>query len=128
MGALRLYLLESQRKKASFLKHVVRKLDLRDATVFHGRAEDLIREGSYRAFFETVISRATVKLPKLLEMAGHFLSPGGILIAMKGAAFDRELRDGLDSLSSNRMALLETRELTLPVTADRRTLILFKKN
>jgi len=128
MGALKLYLLESQRKKASFLKHIVRKLELRDVIVVHGRAEDLIREGSYREFFDTVISRATVKLPKLLEMAGHFLSPGGILIAMKGAAVDKELRDVRDSLPSNRMVYLGTRELILPVTAARRKLILFKKN
>ncbi len=128
MGALKLYLLESQRKKASFLKHIVRKLELRDATVLHGRAEDLIREGSYRDFFDTVISRATVKLPELLEMAGHFLSPGGMLIAMKGAVVGKELQDVLDSLPSNRMVFLGIRELILPVTAARRKLVLFKKN
>lgn len=127
MGALKLYLLESQRKKASFLKHIVRKLELRDATVVHGRAEDLIREGSYRGFFETVVSRATVKLPKLLEMAGHFLSPGGILIAMKGAAVEKELGDVPGFLPSNRMVFLGTRELILPVTAARRKLVFFKK-
>jgi len=127
MGALKLYLLESQRKKASFLKHIVRKLDLRDATVIHRRTEDLIREGSYREFFDTVISRATVKLPKLLEMGGYFLSPDGILIAMKGAAVEKELRDALDSLPLNRMVFLDARDLSLPETAIGRKIFVFKK-
>jgi len=127
MGALKLYLLESQRKKASFLKHIVRKLDLRDVTVVHKRAEDLIREGSYREFFDTVISRATLKLPKLLEMGGYFLSSSGILIAMKGAGVEKELRDALDSRPSNRMAFLAAYDLSLPETADRRKIVIFKK-
>ena len=127
MGALKLYLLESQRKKASFLKHIVRKLDLREVTVVHKRAEDLIREGSYREFFDTVISRATLKLPKLLEMGGYFLSSSGILIAMKGAGVEKELRDALDSRPSNRMAFLAAYDLSLPETADRRKIVIFKK-
>ena len=127
MGALKLYLLESQRKKASFLKHIVRKLDLRDVTVVHKRAEDLIREGSYREFFDTVISRATLKLPKLLEMGGYFLSSSGILIAMMGAGVEKELRDALDSRPSNRMAFLAAYDLSLPETADRRKIVIFKK-
>ena len=127
MGALKLYLLESQRKKASFLKHIVRKLDLRDVTVVHKRAEDLIREGSYREFFDTVISRATLKLPKLLEMGGYFLSSSGILIAMKGTGVEKELRDALDSRPSNRMAFLAAYDLSLPETADRRKIVIFKK-
>jgi 16S rRNA (guanine527-N7)-methyltransferase len=127
MGSLKLYLLESQRKKASFLKHIIRKLDLHDVTVIHKRAEGIIGEGSYREFFDTVISRATLKLPKLIVMGGYFLSAGGILIAMKGAGVEKELRDALDLCPSNRMVFLDARDLFLPETADRRKIVIFKK-
>lgn len=127
MDSLKLYLLESQRKKASFLKHLVRTLDLHDVTVVHKRAEDLIREGSYREFFDTVISRATLKLPKLLGMGNHFLSAGGILIAMKGADVEKELRDALTFCPSNRMVFVDSHALSLPETADRRKILVFKK-
>ena len=127
MGSLKLYLLESQRKKASFLKHVVRKLDLGGITVLHKRAEDLIGEGSYREFFDTVISRATLKLPKLVTMGGYFLAAGGILLAMKGADIEKELRDALKSCPSSSMVFLTARDLSLPETADRRKIVVFKK-
>ena len=127
MDSLKLYLLESQRKKASFLKHVVRNLDLGDVTVVNKRAEDLIGEGSYRESFDTVISRATLKLPKLVAMGGYFLAAGGVLIAMKGADIAKELRDALKSCPPSRMVFLDAHDLSLPETADRRKIVVFKK-
>ena len=38
VSSLKVFLLESSRKKTSFLKHVIRSLDLTDAVVIHNRA------------------------------------------------------------------------------------------
>ncbi|HPC73068.1 MAG TPA: 16S rRNA (guanine(527)-N(7))-methyltransferase RsmG [Syntrophales bacterium] len=127
MGSLRLWLLESRRKKVSFLKHVVRELGLREVTVIHRRTEDLIAEGSCKAFFDAVVSRALWKLCRLIPAGGHFLSTGGVLIAMKGADIEEELRDALDLCPAHGMAFVAAHELTLPGEAGRRKIVLFRK-
>jgi 16S rRNA (guanine527-N7)-methyltransferase len=62
VNSLKVFLLESSRKKSSFLKHVIRSLDLTDTVVIHNRAE-LLMDEAYRGFFQIVTSRATFKLP-----------------------------------------------------------------
>ncbi len=81
---LRLMLVESSRKKTSFLSHIVRTLKLDQVTVVRERIEVLIGEEACAGRFDTVLSRAAFKLPELIRMASFFLAPGGILIAMKG--------------------------------------------
>lgn len=127
LDSLRLHLLEPQRKKVSFLRYVVRELGLRDVTVIHSRVEDLVEEGSLRAFFDAVISRALWKLPNLLPAGSHFLVPGGVLIVMKGPGIERELSDALDLCPASGMALVAVRDLTLPGRADRRKIVVFRR-
>ena len=82
--SLQLYLLEANRKKISFVKHIVRLLNLSHTVVLHERAENLLKDNQWKDFFAIVISRATFKLPEILPLAAFFLEPGGLLIALKG--------------------------------------------
>jgi 16S rRNA (guanine527-N7)-methyltransferase len=81
---LQLYLLESNRKKVSFLKDIVRLLNLSDTLILHDRVENLIKESKWNNYFDIVISRAAFKLPELLPQGAYFLAPQGKLIALKG--------------------------------------------
>ena len=85
-----LYLLEANRKKISFLKHIIRLLDLQKATVLHERAESLLKNSTWKNFFQVVISRAAFKLPDMLPLAAFFLQPQGKLIALKSRNVERE--------------------------------------
>ena len=90
LTSLQVVLLESSRKKTSYLKHMIRCLQLSQTLVLHARAEQMMQDASLQATFDMVISRAAFKLPKLLEMAHFFLAPQGWLIAMKGPNFKEE--------------------------------------
>ena len=81
---LKVTLLESSRKKTSFLKHIIRVLPLRETMVIHDRVENLLANEAYKDAFDVVISKAAFKLPPFLMWGAFFLAPGGILIAMKG--------------------------------------------
>ncbi|MDP2724720.1 MAG: 16S rRNA (guanine(527)-N(7))-methyltransferase RsmG, partial [Syntrophales bacterium] len=81
---LKVSLLESARKKTSFLKHLIRTLQLPEITVIHGRAENLQTNEAYRNTFDVVISKAAFKLQEFLPLGACCLSPSSILIAMKG--------------------------------------------
>jgi len=125
--SLNVTLLDSSRKKTSFLKAVVRGLGLGETAVVNRRAERLLDDEAYRGRFDTVISRATLKLPEYLRLGAGFLLPGGLLIAMKGPGFEAELEDFLPLLRGAGMKLSGSREIHLPVTGDFRKILIFQK-
>jgi len=124
---LMITLVESSRKKSSFLKTVVRKLDLRDVTIINERVESISGEKGPRGSFDIVISRATFKLRELIERSEPFLSPDGILIAMKGKNTTTELRESSSLAQQKGFALPECHDIELPLTGHKRKILLFKK-
>lgn len=128
MGSLRVTLIDSSRKKASFLKSVIRTLGLRGIAVVNGRVELLAQDSHYRTSFDTVISRATFKVPYLLTVGEPFLSDGGTLIAMKGKHAYDELSGETDGMRRRGLVLTGSHEITLPITGESRTLLCFSKN
>jgi 16S rRNA (guanine527-N7)-methyltransferase len=75
---VRLTLIESQNKKATFLREVIRSLQLRDAEVFCDRAETL---GSQA---DVVTLRAVEKFESILPVAASLVSAGGTLTLLIG--------------------------------------------
>ena len=84
---LRVTLVESNGKKARFLREAVRTLHLDNARVAESRIEALDEPGAYDA----ITARALATLPLILQLGGHLLKPGGCLLAMKGARPDDEI-------------------------------------
>ncbi len=81
-------LVDSSRKKVSFLKHVIRTLKLKDIEAVHSRGEELSKKESYKNNFDYIICRAFSDLTKFISIALPFLKIGGVLIAMKGKRSD----------------------------------------
>jgi 16S rRNA (guanine527-N7)-methyltransferase len=71
-------LIESNGKKAVFLNEVIRVVDIRNAAVFSGRAEE------YRDQAELVIMRAVEKFDSSMVLASRLIGPGGRLALMVG--------------------------------------------
>jgi 16S rRNA (guanine527-N7)-methyltransferase len=67
---------EAAGKKCTWLRHLVRVLEVGDAQVLDGRFEDLINKG-WAGFFDLAVSRAAAKPSKILDIAQPFLTPGG---------------------------------------------------
>lgn len=79
--ALRVTLVESNGKKARFLREAVRVLGLANARVVEARAEAVAEPGA----FDAITARALATLADILALGGHLLKPEGRLLAMKGA-------------------------------------------
>lgn len=73
-------LIESQNKKATFLKEVVRALGLKNVTVFAGRGEDLKGKANL------VTMRAVEKFTAAATLAAALLQPEGRLALLIGSA------------------------------------------
>jgi len=78
---------DANEKKTAFLRQAVIELDLANAQVHAGRAED------WRPVecFTVVISRGFASLADFLTACRHLVAPGGVLAAMKGAYPREEL-------------------------------------
>ncbi len=88
---LNVVLIDSSRKKISFLKHVIRLLGLKGIDAIHSRAQDLHDKDLYKAGFDAVISRAFTELSNFVELASPFLNKKGTIYAMKGKQAKKEI-------------------------------------
>ncbi|HIM62084.1 MAG TPA: 16S rRNA (guanine(527)-N(7))-methyltransferase RsmG [Dehalococcoidia bacterium] len=96
---IKLALVESAKKKAAFLHHIVEKLGLEDVSIYTGRAEELAREKDLRDAFDLVAVRSLAKLPLLLEFSLPFCKPGGRLVALKHGGDWSEQESAANALS-----------------------------
>ena len=78
-------LVESNGKKARFLREAIRSLPLTNVTVAQARVQDAT------GVFDTVTARAFASLPDMLAWGGHLLAPDGRWLALKGHADPAEL-------------------------------------
>ena len=76
----RFTLLDSNNKKIQFVRHALGVLGLDNVETVKARAEDYAPGRR----FDTVIARALAALPRLVEIAGHLVGEGGVLVALKG--------------------------------------------
>jgi 16S rRNA (guanine527-N7)-methyltransferase len=95
---LQFTLVESNGKKARFLRNVVMKLALENLSVFEGRVEYLMPEE--RHGYSLMTARAVTGLPQLWKWSSAHLIPGGKLMAIKGGDISNEIAalSGLDDL------------------------------
>ncbi len=87
----RVVLVESNRKKAGFLRETAAQLELPEVEVVARRSEELAREPARRAAFPQLTVRAVSALPGLLELAAPLLELNGLLLAWKGKGAVTEL-------------------------------------
>jgi 16S rRNA (guanine527-N7)-methyltransferase len=78
----RIALIESRRKRANFLREVVRRCELANAEVIEGRAEHLTSHVT--RLFDVVVSRALWAVQDLLRIGANLVRQGGLVVAMKG--------------------------------------------
>jgi 16S rRNA (guanine527-N7)-methyltransferase len=76
-----LTLIESNHRKATFLREIARALTLTDINIRNARAETLPR-----ATFDVVTMRAVESFEKILPAAAALLRPGGRLALLLGSA------------------------------------------
>ena len=89
-------LVDSVRKKVSFLKHAIRTVGLEGIEAVHGRLEALGESPRYRGAFDMVVCRAFSSLETFAERTADFLAPGGSLLALKGPQTDHPLEAAED--------------------------------
>ncbi len=119
-------LVEPREKRVSFLKHIIRQLQLDTVTVVHGRidGDDDHPGGLVPGGYDIITSRALTDIGTFLEMAAPFLSPAGRIVCMKGPQGLEEVK-GLSAGRGVAFCLLDSREWQLPFSGAQRYLLSF---
>lgn len=78
--AIEFELIDSNRKKVTFLKHMIADLGISNVSAHQSRAEDYAP--GYR--FDTVLARALASTSRLIHLAGHLVAENGVMLAQKG--------------------------------------------
>ena len=114
-------MVESVKKKASFLRHIVRTLPLTGADILDIRMEEL--PDSAHSSFDIVTARAFAEMPEALGHGVKFLKPGGLMILSRGPE---------ETISEQELAKAGVKreqrlELVLPHSDYKRAIWVFKK-
>jgi 16S rRNA (guanine527-N7)-methyltransferase len=91
---LRVTMIEATGKKSWFIEQAISQLGIENATVIHGRAEDLGRDARWRESRDLAVARAVGSLPTLLELAMPLVRVGGRAWFPKGTLGPAELEAG----------------------------------
>jgi 16S rRNA (guanine527-N7)-methyltransferase len=113
-------LIESRVKRASFLRHVVAELELKNTAVAHSRAEDL-PGGSP---FDTVLARAVARPAELMEIIRPLTAPGSVVLVLTSAKLAERLREpwadfAVREVTARETALLKSAIVMLERTGSR---------
>jgi 16S rRNA (guanine527-N7)-methyltransferase len=120
-------LVEPRKKRASFLRHVVRTLKLQNCEVVECRLEpDLPELAKLKNNTPLLVSRAVTQISPFLEMCLPFCTNGSRVICMKGPKALDELeawQKGSDTHPEYTLSLHET--TTLPFSGIQRDILIF---
>jgi len=123
----KLVLVESTAKKATFLHHIIHKLELDNVEVVNSRAEEIAHSPLYREQFALVVSRALASLPTLAELAIPFCQIGGRFIAQKKGKINQEIIKANKAITTLGGKLDQVKKIELEELSDERYLVIIDK-
>ena len=124
---IKLFLLDSNNKKTTFLEQVSKRLGFSDVTVINKRAEEYINEA--RESFDIVTSRAVAKVRILCEIGLPFLKNNGLFIMLKGSntTTEEEINESIDTLKILNSKVTNITKFLLPIENSERNIVTITK-
>lgn len=120
-------LLDSLQKRIHFLETVIHKLELKEISAIHGRAEDFAKTEEYREKYDLCVSRAVANLAVLSELCIPFVKIGGQFISYKAETAKEEIEEALKAINLLGGHYETSISINLPFTEYGRTLVLIEK-
>lgn len=118
---LKLYIVESLKKRVNFLEELVKLLNLQDVDIKHDRAE--IYSQNHEEEFDIITGRAVIKSSSFLEMSVRALKVNGLIILYKG----KEENVSKTLLKELDLSYLKTEKFFLPYEKSDRSFVFYKK-
>ena len=122
---LQLSLVEPRGKRVTFLRHIIRTLQLQEVEVKNKRLEGPGQHGLHQ--FDLITSRAFTDLAHFLPLVEPYLADDGQVITMKGPKAEEELALWQQSNPSSTLVLSSQQTVTLPFLNKEHQLLTFRR-
>ena len=120
---LKIYLVDSLKKRINFLNDVIRELKLKDIEAIHSRIEDYAQNNKEK--FDVTTARAVAPLNILLEYAIPITKVNSYFIPMKGKTEDIKTYNGALKILNSKIVDIIT--FKLPIENSERTIYKIEK-
>ena len=107
LPSLSVTLIDASRKKVSFLKHIIRILELKNIDALHVRAEEFAKKPGVAKKYDVIISRALSSMTTFALTALPFLKKEGVIIAMRGNVSDDDIQLLRSSVNKRHAILMD---------------------
>jgi len=114
---IEMYLVEPSRKKSAFLRHIIRRLELKQIEVIEKRIEEIKVNQELAQPVDVALTRALFSIKEFLKKASHIVRKGGILIFNKGP----KVKEEINMLREIKYEILM---LPLPFSEIKRTIVI----
>lgn len=122
----KLTLLDSLRKRITFLQSCIDGMGLTGIEAVHARAEEFAARR--REHYDIAVSRAVAQLNVLAELSLPLVKPGGLFIAMKGTGSDEEIAAAGRAIAALGGEAPRLIDYTIPHTDITHRLVLIRKS
>lgn len=118
-------IIDSLNKRIIFLNELIEKLDLKNVSAYHNRAED--RAKDKRESYDVVSARAVARLSLLSELCLPLTKVGGYFVAMKSMQYEEELNEARNAIKVLGGEVVDIKKFSLPNDLGERYFIIIKK-
>jgi len=125
---LQVTIVDSLKKRITFLEELAKELQLENVHFYHDRAETFGQNPLHREKYDIVTARAVARLSVLSELCLPLVKKNGYFIAFKGSSGKEELVEAQKALSILGAHTENVHHFHLPIEDSERTLLIFKKD
>lgn len=120
-------IVDSLKKRITFLQELTDQLGLTNVHLYHDRAETFGQNPAFREQFDYVTARAVARLNVLVELCLPLVKKDGYFLALKAAKSDEELQEAKPAIAQLGGKFIEEKTMALPLSGDERHLLVIQK-
>lgn len=120
-------IVDSLKKRITFLQELTDQLGLTNVHLYHDRAETFGQNPAFREQFDYVTARAVARLNVLAELCLPLAKKDGYFLALKAAKSDEELQEAKPAIAQLGGKFIEEKTMALPLSGDERHLLVIQK-
>jgi 16S rRNA (guanine527-N7)-methyltransferase len=124
---LKVTIVDSLKKRITFLNHLAHELELNDVAFYHDRAENFGKNVNFREGYDLVMARAVARMSVLSELCLPLATKGGRFIAMKGPNLREEMEDANVAIQTVGGEILDVHTFELPEEGSERNIAIIEK-
>ncbi|MBE3569478.1 MAG: 16S rRNA (guanine(527)-N(7))-methyltransferase RsmG [Bacillales bacterium] len=125
--SLKIAIVDSLKKRITFLEELAKILKLENTSFYHDRAESFGQKEEHREHYDVVTARAVARMSVLSELCLPLVKEKGAFLAMKASHAQEELQAAEKAISTLGGKIKEIESFLLPYEQSERNIIWIEK-